>query len=346
MSVLRPVHSVIVDGNDVTSRILPRLLEVEVVDKEGTSSDTAEIKLADPDGTTILPQPGAKISIALGFAPGAPILVFEGTVDDPESQFGKGQVRTLSISAKGFDTKGKAKQPQRGHADNQKFGDVATKWARAAGLEAKIDSALGSIQRDYWSIDGESFLHWGQRVAREIGANFKVSGGRAIFVPINGATSASGQSLTPIRAIWGDNLKSGRIRPYSGRGRFKEVKTRYYDAKEAKWKEKTVSVADNKAEANLTTRFNAHDEGEAEGKATTEKKRSEKEGGAGEVTIVGEPTARATATVQVRGVRPGVDGDYIATTVTHKATKTQFDTKVSLKRPTGDAGKDTRKASK
>jgi phage protein D len=167
-----------VSGTNVSERFNPILESLTVTDKVGTTSDTASIVLSDIGGAIILPQSGDSLTISLGFKSSGIGLVFDGTVDSVRSTGSRGGGRTLSISAKGFDTKGKAKHPLEFHKDDASLQDFMSEAADKAGLSFQADGSLGAVKRPYWVAGNESFIHLGQRIAREVGGNFKIGGVR------------------------------------------------------------------------------------------------------------------------------------------------------------------------
>src|SRR6187455_3305523 len=98
-----------VGGVNVTNRFNQYLEQLVVSDKSGTSSDTASITLDDSGGQIAMPQVGDSITILLGWEAGGVSLVFDGTVDTVCSRGVAGGGMTMTITAKGFDPKGKAK---------------------------------------------------------------------------------------------------------------------------------------------------------------------------------------------------------------------------------------------
>lgn len=346
MASRTPIFRVDIDGTDYTSRFRPLVKDIEVTDKDGLTSDTCSIRLADKDGQIALPQRNAKIEVWLGTSEDGVGLVFSGFVDGVRSSGSKGGGRELSVNAKGIDNRSKVKEQAQKYADEKTFGEVAKKWGSDAGLDGvSISEGLASISRKYWAMQGESYIHWAQRVAREIGATFKVQNNRGIFVDTNGGKTASGSDLPEIRAELGVNLETWEIEPFVGRPRHKKVKARYYDRKAAKWKEADADIADSDVEVEHTDRFTASDEDSANQKSRSLKGRSERNGGEGSVTILGTPHAKPEATCIVAGARPGIDGSYRIEGVTHKLDKRGYTTSLDLKQPHGEAGKDARKAS-
>jgi len=335
---------VTIDGRDVSSNLLPSLINLSVTDKAGSSSDTCNIELDDTDGVLLLPRDGVSIEVSLGDNLNGVATVFRGTVDEVRSSGSRSGGMVLSVTAKGVDTKGKAKQPQQKHWDKKPLGDVLTEAGKEAGIpEVTVDPALKALVRDYWAMQNESFLHFGERIAREVGGTFKVSGQKAVLAKRNGGTSASGEALPPVTAAWGRNLISWDISPTLGRPRYKSIKSRYYDTKTATWKEKEVQIDDPDAKADYTLRNPAADETEADTATKSGKADSERAKGGGSITIDGDVSAQPEADLFLTGARPGIDGQYRIDSVTHEYSRgSGFTTRLEVKQPQGSAGKDTR----
>lgn len=333
-----------VDGSDVSSAILPRLMNLSVADKAGVSSDTVSIELDDADGLILLPREGAGIEVLLGSNDAGVALVFTGVVDEVRGSGSRSSGRTLSISGKGFDGQGKAKEPQEKHWDDQSLGKVFAEAAKRGGIgSVRVDPELAQIVRPYWAMQGESFIHFGERIAREVGGTFKVANGTAILAKRNGGLSAGGAALPAIRAVYGDNLISWEIAPVIGRPRYNKSKVRWYDPKTATWKTEEVEIADPNAKAEFTSRFTAPDKDEAKKNAESKKADSERGKGGGSITIDGTPDAQPEGEVILVGARPGIDGTYRIDTVNHDFSRgSGWTTRLEVKQPHGEAGTDSR----
>lgn len=331
-----------IDGQDVSSGILPRLTKLTVVDKAGSSSDTCQIDLDDTGGALLLPRTGASLEVMLGSVAGVS-LVFTGTVDEVQSQ-GSASGRSLSVSAKGFDSQGMAKEPQRKHWDDKTLGEVMPEAGRAAGIEnVQVAGALASLARKYWAMQNESFLHFGERIAREVGGTFKIAGKRAILADRGGGTTASGAALPPVAAAWGVNLISWDISPILGRPRFKAARVRHFDTKAGKYVYETEEIEDPEAKADLVDRFDAPDKDQAKARAGAHKKNAERERGGGTIVIDGSTIPQPEGTVTLAGARPGVDGTYRIESVTHDFSEgSGWITRLEVNQPQGEAGKDDR----
>jgi len=334
-----------IDGQDVTSRWMNLLMHLAITDSEGGKSDQLEAELDDEGGRIELPRVGATVHAELGWRAGE-CITFDGKTDEPHSRGARGGGMTLSISAKSADPSGKGKEPQKRHKDNSSFGDVAKEWGGKVGLSVMVDQSLASVHREYWDMAHESFHAWGARIARDIGATFKVFGDKAVFVPRGSSAAASGAQMSKLLIKRPGNVISWDMTPVFSRTQFTEHIVRWYDVKEAKWKTEKVTV-DNPggAKASLTDRFKHADSDRAKSRAKSNKDEADRKKGGGTIKLDGEPAARSQAEAEVSGIRPGINGTYKVTKAVHARDRHGgYQTTVTLEQPGGDAGTDSRGA--
>lgn len=332
------VWKVEVNGQDMTAAMKPFLTDITVTDKAGESSDTCSLTFDDTDAQIRLPAEGSSVRVSL-----QGVQVFQGIVDKVRSSGARGGGRTLSVQAKGMDSRGKVKEPVQLHQDDGSVGDFLKKLGGVAGYSVKVDGALGAIVRTYLAADGESFLHVGQRLARELGGTFKIRGTEAVL-----AKRGEDAGLPAIagRVGEGGNVVSWNIAPFNGRPAFTKAKVQWFDRETAAFKEKEVGIDLGRAlpEAVNLIRSKAADEGQAKDITDARKREAEREGGEGSVELDLEPEAQAEGKFTLTGARPGIDGTYRIESVSHKATRSGGSTtSLTLKQPQGNAGKDTRK---
>ena len=320
----RAAYMVMIAGSDVTSKLNPHLISLRVSDKVGTHSDTATIELDDTDGRLMLPQQGVPVAILLGWEEGGVRLVFTGTVDEVRSS-GSRSGRTISVTAKGIDTKSKVKQPQQRHFDKKTVKDVLTEAGKDAGIDrVEVDPDLAKIERDYVDMRDESFIHFGERLAREIGGNFRIQGKTATL------SKRMGDYTSFVTAQWGVNLHSWDIAPALGRPAYKKTRARWYDRKEAKWKEQEVQV-EGDADAESVARYPEPTEAQSKGRAESDKATSERDVAEGSVTIEGSTEAIPDGLCIITGSRSGIDGPYRIESVDHEYSRSGFITTLQLK---------------
>lgn len=338
---------VFVDGEDVTSAMKPFLMKISISDKDGSASDSCSLELDDSGGQVKLPAEGAGVEVFL-----QGVSAFSGKVDSVRSKGARGSGRTLSVGAKGFDVKGKAKEPQSHHMDDASLQEFLDKAAKGAGLKGiTIDPAFAGIVRNYWSASSESFLHLGQKLARELGGTFKIRGDQAVLAKRGQGLSATGQPLPTIVGIapppnsTDGNVINWDIAPLEGRAKFARTKARYFDRATASFKEIEVETG-VEAEATSEVRTTVADEDQAKAVAEGRKTNSEREGGQGSVEMDLDATAQAEGTFILRGARPGIDGVYRISGVDKKADRSGGATmRLEIKQPTEGAGKDDRQQS-
>lgn len=333
----RAVFMVTVAGTNITAPLLPVLISLTVSDKVGTHADTATLDIDDTDGRIILPQLGAPVIVALGWVGGGVRVVFTGTVDEVRSSGSRGGGRTLSISAKGVDTTGKPKEPQQRHFDDKTVEGILTEAGSTAGItEVEVDPALASIARAYLEMRDESFIHMGERLAREIGGNFRVQGAKAVM------SKRGGTYVAAVTAVSGQNLHAWDIAPALGRAQFGSVRARWYDPVDAAWKD-TEEATTLDVEARHDHRYGRANQGEAGEQAAADRATSERDAGEGSVTIEGDTGAIPDGLCIIAGARAGIDGAYRVEAVTHRYSRGGgFITELELRQPHQGAGQDQR----
>ncbi len=324
----RALVSISVAGTNITSTLMPVLTNLSVSDKVGTHADTATLTIDDSNGRIILPQIGAPVTIALGWAGAGVRVVFEGTVDEVKSSGSRGAGRMLTITAKGVDTTAPPKQGQQRHFDNKTIKDVLTDAGKAAGITAiDVDPELASIRRAYVDMRDESFVHLGERLAREIGGNFRIQGSQAILSKRDSSYTAA------VTATWGVNLHAWDLAPQLGRTRFSAIRTRWYDPTKAEWKA-VENATGLHVDAIYADRLPRADEHEANQQNASDKATTKRDKGGGSVTIEGNTQAIPDGLCIIVGARPGVDGAYRIDSVTHTYSRGGgFVSQLSLKQP-------------
>jgi phage protein D len=325
---------VTVAGTNITTTLMPVLISLSVSDKVGTHSDTASLEIDDTDGRIVLPRIGAPVIVALGWEGEGVRVVFAGTVDEVRSSGSRGSGRTLSISAKGMDTTGKPKEGQQRHFDDSTVEDILKEAGQTAGVtDVEIDPSLASITRKYFEMRDESFILMGERLAREIGGNFRIQGVKAIMSKRGGSYTAA------VIAAWGRNLHGWDISPSLGRAQYSQVRARWYNSAKAEWQETEEDTALG-VEARHDHRYAKPDEDEATQQTASDRATSERDAGEGSVTVEGDTAAIPDGLCIVTGARPGIDGPYRIESVTHSYSRGGgFVTQLSLKQPgSGSAG--------
>lgn len=334
--LVRTQCRVLVAGQDVTAAFDPHLLSLKVDRSSGEASDECDIVVADPDGSIVLPQKRSPIEVTVNG-----VSLFQGFTSDVDYSFGS-DGRTLTVSGSSVDHGSKVKEPVTRHKDDASFQEVASEWGSKVGLSVAVAGSIAGIQRAYWFCRSESFMGWGNRIASELGASFKILGSKAYFVGINEGLSGSGKPLQPIAATWGVNLLGGNVSPIISRPKFKSVKIAYFDIKKGVHVETDVPTGIDDVDAALRTVITSADEAQAKQKGSAHGKKSDREKGGGSIRILGNAYAEPEANCALSGVRPGIDGSYRISSVGHGIGRDGFVTTLTLKQPQDGAGVDKR----
>jgi phage protein D len=338
----RAIFAVSIDGSDVTGNLADLVERIHVHSAAGEAADRATIDLDDSGGAIRLPRVGAQVTIALGWEPAGAVVVFDGTVDDLRSTGGRGGGRRLAVSAKSFDSLGKAKEHKERHWDDATLQTVMSDAGSDAGVSVAVHPSLASITRPWWGMAHESFLAFGQRLARELDATFKLRGTQAVMVPRGQGVGAGGSALPDVAARVGDNVLSWSIAPTHGRPRHAKYHERWYDRAAAKW-QREAEAGDATVTAESTGRHAHPDQDTARRRATSAKTRGDRDKGGGTVAIDGDPAAQPEANCMLSGARPGIDGAYRIDVVEHDYSRGEgFRTTLGVKQPSGAAGTDSR----
>ncbi|NKX42556.1 hypothetical protein HGG71_13965 [Rhodobacteraceae bacterium R_SAG2] len=211
--------------------------------------------------------------------------------------------------------------------------------ARHAGIsQIEIDPALRNLTRGYFETRDESLVAMGERLAREIRGNFRVTGGRIVF------SKRNADYATAIAATWGQNLQSWDIAPKLGRPQFGAVRGRWYDVAAGAWQviERATGID---VPSIYADRFARAGEVETTKQGESDASTTARDADEGTVVIEGNTAAVPDVLCTVSGTRPGVDGSYHIEAVTHTLTRTGgFVTRLELKQPQQGAGADERTA--
>lgn len=354
------------NGRDVTNRLDPYLISVQVISKlEGT--DQASVELDDRDAALDIPGDYGPLNVELGWDDQGPRLdlippiggggelpweggfreVFRGFIMSCESGFSRrGGGRRLWIDAQGADMRGKLKEPtQQSWGEGQKenggegsgegvsLKSVFSEAMQKAGLQAQVAPSMANKQKDFWHMQ-ESPMHFGQRIARDMGGLFKVSGNVATIVPKIGGQTASGGSVPTIDAEWGINLIAWRIKPFIARGQWSGAQSSFFKIAEGAWDSVKSSMSGGQGAsgvAGLPSPAPNKQSGEQSNEGMAGDAKFGR--GTGWCIINGEPRVFAGCYLMIKGARPGVDGRYLVSEAEHIYSRRGYTTRCNLSNP-------------
>lgn len=341
MPYRQPAYTLLIDGEDVTPRIRPRLESLTVTDNRGFEADTLDISLDDTDGALAIPPRGARAWLALGWQ-GAPMeFIGEFLVDEVEHT---GAPDRLIIRARSADLRsGIARKQERSWHDitlGQLVRSIAAQNELMAMVAAEFDEApLGHLDQT-----AESDANLLSRLAEDFGAIATVKHNRLLFVRAGQAKTASGQPLALItltRAL-GDRHRFS----IADRAAYTAVRANYNDTRLAERAyvqvgEETLSGEDapttEPSAGNVKTlRHTYANRTNAERAAAAEWHRIQRGMATLELTLAyGRADLFPEVPVDVRGFKPEIDGQgWLVVRTVHELGGGGFTTRLEMeKRP-------------
>jgi hypothetical protein len=346
----RPLLRVTVNGEDVTAVIEPRLISLTLTDEAGLKSDVVDLILSDhlPAARLEIPSAGAEISVALGYdgrmREMGLFVLDEVSVEGPPDRLRlRAAASTSGASAGGRSAL--TAQRSRSWALGTTIGALVATIARENGLAPAVAASLRAIALPHLDQLDESDISLLTRVALDHDALCKPGGGRLIFVARGESLTLSGAPMPLIKLAPGDVTRwsmSGRQRPLVDK-----VVATYQDPVAGGPQEVTVDASDNsiagagargdellaKAAQTKRLRRSYPTREAATSAAQGEVDRSAREGLKLSISLPGDPDLVAESRLLLEGFRPGVDREWLVTSVTHSIDAAGYRCNVSAEQP-------------
>lgn len=187
----------IVDGQDYSPALRPRLVSLALTDKRGGEADQLDIVLDDSDGKVPLPARNAAASLSLGWLSGAGVplgLVDKGsfTIDAVDWA---GPPDQVTIRARSADlTAGFRARRSAGHRATT-LGAIAREVARRHGYTARIAPELADVEVEILAQHQQSDMALLRRLGRQRDAIATVKNRQLILSPIGRLHATSGAAF-------------------------------------------------------------------------------------------------------------------------------------------------------
>lgn len=187
-----PDYRITIDGTDISRRIQPRLMSLNLTDNRGFEADTVDLQLDDADGKLELPRKGAIMQVWLGWQ-GEP-LVDKGTytIDEVEHS---GAPDVMNIRGKAADLRGSLNKQREQSYHDQTLADILGTLAGRNQLTLAVDPNWGAERLPHLDQQNESDAAFLSRLAKDYDAIATVKQGKLLFVKAGLGQSASGAPL-------------------------------------------------------------------------------------------------------------------------------------------------------
>lgn len=238
LAYARPICRLVVNGTDITAAVEKRLVELTLTDNRGMEADQLDVVLSDHDGKLAIPPRGAELRLWLGWSDTG--LVDKGTftVDELEHS---GAPDTLSIRARSADLRGDLKTRREQSWHDTTLGAVLTAIAARHQLVAKVDASLAAVPIAHLDQANESDANLLTRLGHEHDAIAAIKAGRLLFLPVGGASTASGLALPHVTLTREDGDQHRYLE--ADRDSYSGVRAYYYNPGSTK-KQEAIAGAD------------------------------------------------------------------------------------------------------
>jgi phage protein D len=341
---MKPTYRIVADGKDITTLISDRLLSLRTSDKPGMESDDFELRIDDRDQAVALPSRGGGVEIYLGYVGQALTRLGRYTVDEIEVS---GPPDTIVIRGKASDMRGSGKTVRSGSWENvplqQIVRDVAARngWQPVCPVQTKVPRVDQLNESDFNFIT---------RLAKQYDCTAKLADGKLLVMPRQGGQTASGKSLVPL-VLNRSDLSRYQFR-LGDRNTQKAVQAKHQDKKTGALK--VVQLDNDELPDGLpavhTDRHIYPNKSAAEQAAKARLAAFNRSSAGVRLEMAGRTDVFAERSIIVQGIKPGLDGEYLADAVEQMFTADGWTTTVECnggkKGKAGAKGKKKKKEAK
>jgi uncharacterized protein len=217
------------DGTDLADKINPRLISLSLTEQREGEADEIDIRLQNADGLLQIPEPGAVLTLAMGWTSGDDVpvgMVGKGrfTVDEVGQE---GPPDVVTFKGRSADMTGQLRQRRTKTWRDTTLGSILRAIAGRHGRSARVEAALAGLAIAVIEQEGKSDLAFVADLGRRYDAVATWKDGRLLFLPIGAAATASGQALAALTLTKRD----------VGRWTFSQAERESYDGAEAQWQD-------------------------------------------------------------------------------------------------------------
>ncbi|MGB6229481.1 MAG: contractile injection system protein, VgrG/Pvc8 family [Litorimonas sp.] len=256
----RAVWRIGVDGVDITARLRPHFVSLELSDSRGHEADDLTMQFADPKGDLDLPAAGTSLRFHLGVeGPDGRTLFDKGLFHIDEIGH-SGPPDRLEIKAAAADFTQGLKVRRDASWSEATIGQIVGEVAARHGLARAIDDRFADYGIDHVTQSNESDMNLLSRLAREHGGFFTVKNGFVIFSSEAEGKTPSGRPLPPA-ALDRGQTSSYRFTQTSREPKFSGVRAAWNDM--GKGEKSWVEVGDGNRVKRLQGVFPTQDKARA-----------------------------------------------------------------------------------
>lgn len=240
----KPAFALTLDGQDITSKINPRLVSLTLTEARENAVDELTITIDDSDGRVAIPRKGVKITLQLGWhgAGSATSLVDKGSfiVDEVEHE---GAPDVLVLRARSAEMAKPVRTRKDRSFDKKTVAEIVGQIAKDNGLTPKVSQSLQKKIIDHIDQTNESDMHFLNRLGKRFDAVATVKKDALLFLPIDEGSNSKGENLPTVTLTRRDG---DRHRYHTAsRDAYSGVRAQWHDADDANEKSELVGEDEN-----------------------------------------------------------------------------------------------------
>lgn len=319
---MTPRFRVVADGKDITALINDRLLLLKTTDKPGMESDDFELRIDDRDSAVALPKRGAGIEIYMGYAETSMVRLGRYMVDEVEIS---GPPDTIVVRGKAGDMRGTGKTVRSGSWEDVPLSKIVADVAARNGWKPVCNVSTNVPRADQLSESDFNFI---TRIAKQHDCTAKVADGKLIVMTRDGGTSASGKAFGAV-TITRRDVSRWQFR-LGDRNAHKAVATKHQDKKTGELKLISLDNADvpDGLPSVHTDRHIYPNKTAAEQAAKARLTAFNRSSAGVRLEMPGRTDLFAERSVNAKGFKAGIDGEYLVDSVEQVFTQAGWSTTV------------------
>lgn len=314
---IQPAWRVVANRADITATILDRFISLSLTDSVGMESDTLEITLSDNDPLQpiAIPPTGAELELFLGYD-GITMPMGMFVCDEVEVAGWPGEMVIRARAATYDKSKGGKSdlqtQKNRSWPKGTKLGELVEKIAKEHSLTPAVAKSLASIPLPHTDQADESDINLLQRLAKKYDAIVKPANGKLVLAKRGESKSVTGENLPPVVLTPAD---CSMFRLAIAKRETAGMVVAYWHAVKSS-KRTEVKVGSGEPVRRLKQYYPTEEMALAAARADLARRQRGQETVA--LSCIGHPSYAAEAPMTLAGFRPGVDGEWLVSRVTHR----------------------------
>jgi phage protein D len=325
-----PAFKITLDGQDITAKFAPRLVNLSLTECRSDNADELNITLSDTDGHLVLPAKGARINVQIGWQESG--LVDKGifTVDEIEHS---GTPDVLTLRARTASLIDTFRQPVERSFHDTTLGAVIEVIAFQQELKAGIADALRNVPVKHLDQTRESDAAFLRRLGKKYDAAATVKNDTLLFLPAGRSKTASGRDLPVIQIM--RNLGDRHRYHSAERDSYSGVRVFWHDDRHGMRRSVVAGVPGNSKRLRTTYATEA----DARAAAVAEWQRIQRGAATLELSLaLGNPALMPQSPVTVVGFKTEIDHqDWLTAKVTHSISDAGFTSGIELETRTEEA---------